>query len=101
MGVDGMNLQPFMVRHGERKHITEAYVSTPPALALTDQVGDVWCLGFTNAPHGRVPGGEFAYDVLRNGRWAGEFASRIEMRGGRIRIFTAEGWKRWSGHSFI
>lgn len=96
-----MKLQPFMIRNGEQQHVTEAYVSSPPALTLTDTRGDLWCLGFTTAPHGRVPSGEFAYDVLKNGQALGEYASRIEMRGGRIRIFTAEGWKRWTGVSFI
>lgn len=95
-----MRIQPFMVRHGEQKHITEAYVSSPPALTLTDQQGNVWCLGF-NSPRGRVQGGEFAFDVLKNGQWMGEYASRIEMRGMKISIFTAEGWKRWTGISFI
>lgn len=96
-----MNLQPFMVRQGEQLHITENYVSTPPALTITDEAGDLWCLGFNNAPHGRVPGGEFAYNVLKNGAETGEFASRIERRGGRISIFTADGWKRWTGASFL
>jgi hypothetical protein len=96
-----MIVQPFMVREGEQTHITEAYVSSPPALTITDTRGDLWCLGFNNAPHGRVPGGEFAFNVLKNGEWSGEYASRIEMRGGRIRIFTADGWKRWTGSSFI
>lgn len=91
----------FMVRHGEQTHITESYVSSPPALTLIDERGDLWCLGFTAAPHGKVPGGEFAYDVLRNGEPTGEFASRIERRGGRIRIFTADGYKRWTGVSFV
>ncbi len=94
-------LQPFMVRHGAQTHITEAYVSSPPALTLTDERGDLWCLGFHGAPHGEVPGGEFAYNVLRNGVEVGEFASRIERRAGRIRIFTANGWKWWTGVSFV
>jgi hypothetical protein len=98
--MDRMNLS-FMTRQGEQMHITEAYVSSPPALVLTDPIGDVWCIGFNQAPHGRVPSGEFAYNVLRNGLETGEFASRIEMRNRRIRIFTADGWKRWTGVSFI
>lgn len=96
-----MKIQQFMVRQGPQLHITEPYVSSPPALTLTDERGDLWCLGFTRAPHGRVPGGEFAYNVLKNGEETGEFASRIERRAGRIRIFTKEGWKRWTGSDFI
>jgi hypothetical protein len=90
-----------MVRQGEQTHITQEYVSSPPALTLIDERGDLWCLGFTAAPHGKVPGGEFAYSVLKNGTETGEFASRIERRRGRIRIFTAEGWKRWTSVSFV
>jgi hypothetical protein len=93
-----MNIQPFMIRHGEQTHITEEYVSSPPALTIIDERGDLWCLGF-NA--GTAPRGEFAYNVLKNGVETGEIASRIERRGGRIRIFTADGWKRWTGAGFV
>lgn len=89
---------PFMRRQGEQTHITEDYVSSPPALTITDEVGDLWCLGFS---YGVAPKGEFAFNVLRNGIETGEIASRIERRGGRVRIFTANGWKRWTGCSFI
>lgn len=91
-------LRPFMVRQGPQTHVAESYVSSPPALTITDERGDLWCLGFNG---GRVQGGEFAYDVLRNGVDTGEIANRIERRGGRIRIFTATGYKRFNGISFI
>ena len=93
-----MKLQPFMVRRCRQTHVTENYVSSPPALTITDEAGDLWCLGFGG---GRVQGGEFAYNVLRNGVETGEMANRIERRGGRITIFTAGGWKRWTGGSFV
>jgi hypothetical protein len=96
-----MTALQYMIRPPVQSHITESYVSSPPALALTDECGDVWVLGFNNAPHGKVPGGEFAFDVLRNGMPVGEYASRIERRMGRIRIFTQSGWKRWTGSQFI
>jgi hypothetical protein len=92
------NLQDYMRRRGEQTHITESYVSSPPALTITDEAGDLWCLGFT---YGAAPRGEFAFNVLRNGVETGELASRIERRGGRVRIFTSSGWKRWTGSSFI
>jgi len=88
----------FMVRLGEQTHITESYVSSPPALTISDERGDLWCLGFKG---GRIEGGEFAYNVLRNGIETGELANRIERRGGKIRIFTATGWKRFNGNTFI
>ena len=88
----------FMVRRGEQTHVTESYVSSPPALTITDERGDLWCLGFTP---GEAPRGEFAYNVLRNGVPTGESASRIERRGSRIAIFTRDGWKRWTGTYFL
>lgn len=83
---------PYMVRSGEQQHITESYVSVPPALTITDETGAIWTLGFR---HGEGPKGEFAFNVLRNGLEIGEIASRIERRKGRIRIFTRQGWKWW------
>lgn len=81
---------PYMIRQGEQQHITEEYVSVPPALTITDETGAIWTLGFS---FGAAPRGEFAFNVLRNGQETGETASRIERRRGRIRIFTATGWK--------
>jgi len=83
-------------------HITEEYVSSPPALRILDETGAVWTLGTEYVQPGRgAPCGEFAFNVLRNGVDCDEFASRIERRRGRIRIFTATGWKHWTGRSFI
>jgi hypothetical protein len=91
---------PFMKLQGEQKFETETYVSVPPALTIVDETGAVWTIGFNTAPRARSPDGEFAFDVLRNGVWVGEYASRIERRNG-IKIFTDEGWKRWTGCSFV
>jgi hypothetical protein len=91
---------PFMVLQGPQRHITENYVSVPPALTITDEVGAVWTLGFKTAPKDLSPEGEYAFNVLRDGIDTGEIASRIERRGGRIRIFTRHGWKRWLGTNF-
>ena len=94
-------LAPFAKPRAEQVYETEAYVAVPPALIITDERNDVWTLGFMTAPRGKTPDGEFAFDVLKNGKWCGEFASRIERRGGRVRIFTSEGWRHWNGNSFI
>ena len=91
-------IYPYMIPRHEQTHITENYVSSPPALAIVDEVGAVWTLG-TNV--GRGPHGEFAFDVLRNGRFTGHYASRIECRCGKVRIFTRKGWLNWSGRSFV
>ena len=72
-----------------------------PALIITDERNDVWTLGLMTAPRGKSPDGEFAFDVLRNGKWSGEVASRIERRAGKVRVFTIEGWKMWNGNYFF
>ncbi len=90
---------PYMLPPGEQLFLTESYVSSPPAMLINDQEGHVWTLGTSTAPEG--PRGEYAFDVLKNGEFTGEVASRIERRAGRIRIFTAEGMKRWNGRTFI
>ncbi len=92
---------PFMVRQGEQVHVTENYVSCPPALTITDSVGAVWTLGFLTAPKDQSPDGEFAFEVLRDGVGTHEIASRIEQRNSKIRIFTRHGWKKWTGSSFF
>lgn len=97
---DDRTCLPFMVRQGEQRHITENYVSVPPALTITDEVGAVWTLGFKPAPRELSPEGEFAFNVLRDGFDMGEVASRIERRSGKVRILTCHGWKRWLGREF-
>jgi len=93
-------------------HVTEPYVSSPPALLIVDEAGNYWALGFRmGAPDGGLkekyetradaPRGEFAFNVLKNGQNTGEFASRIERRQGKIRIFTRSGWKWWNGRNFV
>lgn len=90
--------------------ITEHYVSSPPAAWIVDSAGNVFELGTNryvdpNAPfHMRLstdPRGEFAFNVIMNNMDTGEYASRIERRNGRIRIFTRDGWKVWNGKSFF
>lgn len=88
----------YMQLQGEQTHITEAYVSVPPALVIVDERGVVWTLGFDMRPG---PRGEYEFDVLTNGTKTGEYASRIERRDGKVRIFTRDGWKRWTGQSFF
>lgn len=94
---------PFMrfQKGQEQQHITESYVSVPPALTITDEAGAIWTLGFNTQPKGLSPDGEYAFDVLRNGVYVGEVASRIERRGGRTRIFGRDGWKVWTGQGFF
>lgn len=103
---------PYMILQGEQTYITEEYVSSPPALVIIDDYGAIWTLGLqmaapTDAIKERyqtrwdAPNGEFAFDVLRNGQPTGEYASRIERRKGKVRIFCRGGWKQWTGRSFV
>ncbi|SRR6266852_3120466 len=82
---------------------TENYVASPPALFIrSDDSRNVFALGmqeFTH--HSRGIKGLFHYNVLRNGYETGEWASRIEKRGGRVSIHTPDGTKRWTGKVFI
>lgn len=93
-----MKALAYMLPPAQQTHITDEYVSSPPALFIIDEQGAVWTLGLQ---HQMGPRGEYAFNVLRNAQQTGEFASRIERRGGKIRIFTVNGWKRWTGNSFF
>jgi hypothetical protein len=92
---------PFMVLQGEQVHITEAYVSVPPALHITDEVGAIWTLGMRSATRDLSPEGEFAFHVLRDGVSTHEIASRIERRNGKIRVLTKAGYKVWTQGQFF
>ena len=87
-----------MLPAAQQTHITENYVSSPPALVIVDETGAVWTLGMQMLPG---PRGEYGFPILRNGQPVGEVGSRIERRGGKIRIFTVNGWRRWNGNSFF
>lgn len=91
----------YMLPRQEQIYETDSYVATPPALLITDETNTVWTLGNDFQKQDDAPRGEFAFTVLRNGRWTGEFASRIERRHRKIRIFTRNGYRVWNGHSFI
>lgn len=99
-----MNRNPvhdYMLPEKEQHYITESYVSSPPAARVTDERNDVFALGYAYQVQRDAPHGEYAFNVLRNGFDTGEFASRIERRNGKIRIFTRNGYKVWNGRSFV
>ena len=83
------------------EYITEPYVASPPALFILDSGGNVFTLG--NKYQGRRdrPKGHYAFNVLRNGLDTGEWASHIEKRNGRVRIFTRDGYKYWVRDTFV
>ena len=77
----------------ERENATQPYVSVPPALIVTDSNGATWTLGFEYLQKN----GQFYFNVLRNDKNTGEFASNIEYRKGRIRIRCSDGtMKTWT-----
>jgi hypothetical protein len=91
----------YMFPEQEQKYVTESYVSSPPAARVTDERNDVFTLGYVYQVQRDSPRGEYAFNVLRNGCDTGEYASRIERRNGKVRIFTRNGWKVWNFRSFV
>jgi hypothetical protein len=91
----------YMLPEKAQRYETDSYVCVPPALIITDEQNAVWTLGFNPIDDRGVSRGEFCYDVLRNGVSTGEYANRIERRGKRVRIFGPQGWKNWTGRSFV
>jgi hypothetical protein len=90
--------------------VTDSYVSSPPAAWIVDSAGTVFELGIRRYVNPNAefrtrfdtdPRGQFAFNVLANSMETGEYASTIERRNGRVRIFTREGWKVWNGRSFF
>ena len=94
-------IHAYMLPPKIQQHITESYVSSPPALTITDERGNVWALGNEYLRQSDAPNGEFAFNILCNGIEVGEYASRIERRAGKMRIFTRQGWKVWTGRAFL
>ena len=94
-------IHAYMLPPKLQQHITESYVSSPPALTITDERGNVWALGNEYLRQSDAPNGEFAFNILCNGIEMGEYASRIERRSGKMRIFTRQGWKVWTGRAFL
>ncbi|HLA60921.1 MAG TPA: hypothetical protein VK626_01625 [Nitrospiraceae bacterium] len=91
----------YMLPPKEQTHITESYVSSPPALLVVNEQGTVFTLGETFAQDSSAPWGEYAFNVLVNGQDSGEYASRIERRNGKVRIYGRQGFKTWNGRTFI
>lgn len=80
-----------------RENATEPYVEIPPAYIITESNGATWTLGAHYVQHGW----RFEFSVLRNDVDTGELASRIVYQRGKVRIWTRNGWKIWTGKSFL
>jgi hypothetical protein len=75
-----------------RENKTDAYVTVPPALIITDSNGATWTLGHDYI----LKGWRYYFGVMRNDVHTGEQACQIEYRQWRVRIFTPDGkWKIW------
>ena len=94
-------IHAYMLPPKEQFHITENYVSSPPALTITDSWGHIWALGTQYMRMDDAPNGEFGFNILRNGIDMGVSGSRIERRNGKIRVFTRQGWLTWNERAFI
>ena len=96
-------LHSYMRPQTQPRPASDGYVSSPPALFIVDEFGKVFALAeeFGTVWDGNKSMGEFVFRVLVNGNKSGYFASRIEMRRGKVRIFTKSGWKDWTGKEFI
>lgn len=80
-----------------RENQTEAYVEIPPAYMITDSSGATWTFG----PHYVQRGWIYEFSVMRNDVDTGELASKIVYQRGKVRIFGQDGWRVWTGRSFI
>jgi hypothetical protein len=80
-----------------RENASEPYVEIPPAYIITESNGATWTLGSEYLQRGWI----FEFNVLRNDIDTGEMASKIVYRGGKVRIFGVDGWRVWTGKSFI
>lgn len=74
-----------------RENTTESYVSIPPALIIMLSNNQCFTAGNEYVQRGSV----FEWNVLCNDVDTGEMASRIEYRGGVVRIFGVDGWRSW------
>lgn len=72
-----------------RNDKTESYVVIPPAYIITDSDGGTWTFGTEFNAYGEI-------NVLRNDVDMGEFAQRIEYRGGVVRLFGRAGRRSFS-----
>lgn len=83
----------FGLRH-ERANISPNGTVIPPAMVITDSEGGMWTLGHEYIVHR----GSFEWNVIRNDIDMDITAQRIEVKNGRVCIFTpyGGGWKQWS-----
>lgn len=96
------NLKIFdhMKPQGPAMPITEPYVCIPPALWIRDNEDALWTLGF-DYDEREWRGGQYEYDIVRNGEKTGDFGRTIEFRRGKVIIWGADGRRVWNGRAFV
>jgi hypothetical protein len=89
------------------EHITEPYVSSPPAAYVILDGGVTFSLGQKMKEVDKLKG-RYLFNVLVDSVElgtcdTGEYASFIEKKDRRVRILTRTGWKVWSerGRCFL
>lgn len=96
----------YMHAPKEQTFITESYVSSPPALWIHDERGHVFTLATDEPPQPDLAArGEYTFLVMWSPQHGivqptGTWASRLERRNGKVRAFTRQGWRTWTGNSF-
>ena len=83
-----MILLDYMLPPKEQTHITENYVSSPPALTIFDEAGRLFTLAmeFDN----NAPRGEYAFRVLADGKLA-QFKTSFEDQGPQTLSYNGDG----------
>lgn len=92
---------PYQLKGYRTEYITEEYISSPPAAFIIAENGDSFTLGPIFKQYKDNPTGMYSFNILRNGADTGIFASLIEKRKGKVRVFTKSGWYYWNGTSFV
>lgn len=92
---------PPYARQGKGfEYISQSYEASPPAAYIISSDRKTFVLGVLKVPLHDSPDGHYGYNVLVDGNDTQLFASHIEKRNNRVRIFTRNGWLYWNGKHF-
>lgn len=80
-----------------RENPSESYAEIPPNYLITESDGTTWTLGMYYVQRGWM----FEFAVMRNDVDTGEMAFKIEYKLGKVRIWGRDGWRVWTGKSFV
>lgn len=80
-----------------RENRTENYVESPPAYIITAPDGTTFTLGNRYRQYGMT----YEFNVRCNDINTTEYASKIILDRGKVKIFGRDGLRVWTGKSFI